>query len=77
MDFIGRAIPMSTASSSSSTQSERQDLETPPSQPVWETKQPLQSLGGRRRGQVIVEAAAADQEEEFGRQHRILSRFRL
>ena len=68
LDFLRRAVPLSRTNN-------LQVMQTPPSRPVWETKEPLQSL--TRRSQVIAEVAAADQEEEFERQQKILSKLGL
>lgn len=67
ISFIERALPLpspSTASSPSQSRNSRCGLETPPTRPVWETRQPLKGVHrGRQHGL---------QGDMLGEQHRSL-----
>ena len=72
MTFVERAMPLSSAGSpeSSHSQSLHSVVETPPTRPSWETRQPLHALS--KRQQVIPRAAALEQEEMYNEQKRLL-----
>ena len=69
MEFVERAIPLSTPSSQDSSYN---SVETPPLQPSWETQQPLQALTKQQQG--IPRAAAFEQQEMYDAQKRILGK---
>ena len=76
MSFVERAMPLSSASSSTSSHSQAaapSRLDTPPSKPVWETRQPLGSLS--KRDQVIPQQAALEQRKMFDEQQKVLSMY--
>lgn len=77
--FVERAMPLNSAGSSSTSYSKSQQgssqgsTEVPPSQPSWETRQPLQALS--RREQVIPKAAAIQQDIMYDEHKRLLGEF--
>ena len=74
ISFVERALPLpspSVASSPSQSRDGGRGLETPPSRPVWETRQPLKGVSSRE-GRRVSPDTTLDQRDMFEEQQRIL-----
>lgn len=78
--FVERAMPLTSAGSPASTSysKSRQNssldaVDVPPSQPSWETRQPLQALS--KREQVIPKAAALQQDIMYDDHKKLLGEY--
>ena len=74
--FVERALPLPSQSSASSPSLSRdgggRGLETPPSRPVWETRQPLKGVS--REGRQTSPVSTMDQRDAFEDQQRYLGK---
>ena len=73
MSFVERALPLpapSVASSHSQDRDGGRGLETPPSRPVWETRQPLKGVS--QEGRYPAHDASLDSQDMYQEQQNIL-----
>lgn len=75
LSFVDRALPLpapNIASSYSQSGDGRRGLETPPSRPVWETRQPLKGLS--REGRYPSQDSGLGSKDVYDKQQNILGK---